>query len=101
PAASCLGATPVRAFLRVQLPLTMSGLVSGATLVFVLALGFYVTPALLGGRRDVVIAKMIQMQVSQFGDWGITGALSLVLLVATLTLLGLSRFASRRLALDT
>ncbi len=98
PAASLLGASPVRAFLRVQLPLTMPGLVSGATLVFVMALGFYVTPALLGGRRDVVIAKMIQMQVSQFGDWGIAGALSLVLLAATLSLLGASRLAARRLA---
>ena len=96
PAASTLGASPVRAFLRVQLPLTLPGLVSGSTLVFVMALGYFVIPALLGGRRDIVIAKMIQMQVGQFGDWGVAGALSVVLLVACLGLLGASRLLLRR-----
>jgi putative spermidine/putrescine transport system permease protein len=95
PAAACMGATPMRAFLRVQLPLTLPGLTAGATLVFVLALGYFVTPALLGGRRDVVIARMIQMEIGQFGDWGVAAALSLVLLVATLSLLGLSRLLAR------
>jgi putative spermidine/putrescine transport system permease protein len=96
PAAACMGATPARAFLRVQLPLTIPGLTTGATLVFVLSLGYFVTPALLGGRRDVVIARMIQMEIGQFGDWGVAAALSLVLLVATLSLLGFSRLLVRR-----
>ena len=95
PAAACLGAGPVRAFLRVQLPLTLPGLATGAVLVFVMALGFFITPALLGGRRDAVIARMIQLQVSQLGDWGMAATLSLVLLVATLLLLGATQLLVR------
>jgi putative spermidine/putrescine transport system permease protein len=95
PAAACLGAGPIRAFLRVQLPLTLAGLVTGAVLVFVMALGYFITPALLGGRRDAVIARMIQLQVSQLGDWGMAATLSLVLLVATLILLGASQLLVR------
>jgi len=79
-AALTLGANPVRAFLRVYLPLTMPGLLTGATLVFISTLGYYVTPAMLGGPRQTMIAQMIQDQIAQFGNWGLAGALSLVLL---------------------
>jgi putative spermidine/putrescine transport system permease protein len=82
-AALTLGAGPVRAFLRVYLPLTMPGLLTGATLVFISTLGYYVTPAMLGGPRQTMIAQLIQDQIAQFGNWGIAGALSLLLLVVS------------------
>ncbi len=86
-AALTLGAGPVRAFLRVYLPLTMPGLLTGATLVFISTLGYYVTPAMLGGPRQTMIAQLIQDQIAQFGNWGIAGALSLLLLLASGVLL--------------
>jgi len=49
-------------------------------LVFVMGLGYFITPALLGGAGDTMIAQLIETEVSQFGQWGIAGALSLVLL---------------------
>jgi putative spermidine/putrescine transport system permease protein len=79
-AALTLGARPARAFWRVYLPLTMPGLVTGATLVFISTLGYFVTPAMLGGPRQTMIAQMIQDQIAQFGNWGMAGALSLLLL---------------------
>jgi putative spermidine/putrescine transport system permease protein len=88
-AALTLGANPVRAFLRVYLPLTLPGLMTGATLVFISVLGYFVTPAMLGGIRQLMVAQLIQDQIGQFGDWGMAGALSLVLLLATGLLLGL------------
>jgi putative spermidine/putrescine transport system permease protein len=88
-AALTLGATPVRAFLRVYLPLTLPGLMTGATLVFISVLGYFVTPAMLGGVRQFMVAQLIQDQIGQFGNWGIAGALSLILILATAVLLGL------------
>jgi putative spermidine/putrescine transport system permease protein len=82
-AALTLGASPVRAFLRVYLPLTVPGLLTGASLVFVSMLGYYVTPALLGGPRQTMVAQLIQDQIAQFGNWGIAGALSLSLIVVS------------------
>jgi len=88
-AALTLGANPVRAFFRVYLPLTLPGLMTGATLVFISVLGYFVTPAMLGGVRQLMVAQLIQDQIGQFGNWGLAGALSLVLLVVTGLLLGL------------
>ncbi len=88
-AAMTLGARPVRAFLRVYLPLTLPGLMTGATLVFISTLGYFVTPALLGGPRQLMVAQLIQDEIAQFGNWGVAGALSLVLLAATGALLWL------------
>jgi putative spermidine/putrescine transport system permease protein len=86
-AASTLGAPPVRAFLRVYLPLTLPGLLTGATLVFISTLGYYIIPALLGGARQQMISQLIQDQIATFGNWGVAGALSIVLLVATAVVL--------------
>ena len=86
-AAMTLGASPARAFARVYLPLTLPGLMTGAVLVFISMLGYYITPALLGGPRQQMIAQLIQDQIAQFGNWGVAGALSLVLLSATGVLL--------------
>ena len=82
-AALTLGAGPVRACLRVYLPLTIPGLLTGATLVFISTLGYFVTPALLGGPRQLMIAQLIQDQIGNFGNWGMAGALSLVLIAGT------------------
>lgn len=80
PAALTLGASPLRAFWRVYLPLTIPGLATGGTLVFISMLGYYVTPAMLGSPRQTMIAQVIQDQIAQFGNWGIAGALSLTLM---------------------
>ena len=79
-AALTLGARPVRAFIRIYLPLTLPGLITGATLVFISTLGYFVTPAMLGGPHQTMIAQLIQDQIAQFGNWGMAGALSLLLL---------------------
>jgi len=83
-AAEGLGAPRWRAFLRVTLPLTMPGVLAGVTLVFTLSLGFFITPALLGGGRVVMIANLIEEQVRELLNWAFAGALSAILLGLTL-----------------
>jgi putative spermidine/putrescine transport system permease protein len=91
-AAANLGASPASAFLRVFVPLSLPGVVAGCLLVFVLALGFYITPALLGGLRDQMISQLIVQQVQQRLDWGFGTAMSVLLMVVTLVILfGASR----------
>jgi ABC-type spermidine/putrescine transport system permease subunit I len=82
-AAEGLGATRWRVFWRIYLPLTLNGIAAGTILVFVLSLGFFITPALLGGGRVMMIAVLIQQQVSELLDWNFAAALSGLLLVAT------------------
>lgn len=88
-AASTLGADPVRGFLRVWLPLTLPGVLTGGVLVFVIALGYYIVPALLGGFGDTMVAQVIEQQVADFGNWGMAGSLSVALLVGTGVMLAL------------
>lgn len=95
-AASSLGAPPVQSFLRVYLPLSLPGIVTGCVLVFVSGLGYYITPALLGGPGDLMVAQVIETQVAEFGRWGFAGALAVVLLTAT----GLTFWALRRVLVD-
>ena len=83
-AAEGLGATPWKIFQRIYLPLTLPGVLAGTTLVFILSIGFYITPALLGGGRVLMIAVLIEKQVREFLDWGFAAALSMVLLGAAL-----------------
>jgi ABC-type spermidine/putrescine transport system permease subunit I len=83
-AAEGLGAPFHAIFRRIYLPLTMHGVLAGVTLVFVLSLGFFITPALLGGGRVVMIANLIEQQVRELLNWAFAGALSVVLLGATL-----------------
>lgn len=89
PAAMSLGARPSAAFLRVYLPLTLQGIMAGTTLVAILSLGFYVTPALLGSPQESMIAQLIGVKVQEVLRFGEGGALSLMLLAVTLILLGL------------
>ncbi len=86
PAAASLGANPIRAFLRVLLPLSMRGVVSGSLLVFMSALGYYITPALIGGAKDQMISSVIAYYATGAANWGMAGALGLVLLLATIIL---------------
>jgi len=82
-----LGATPLTAFRRVYFPLSMSGLVSGSILVFTMAVGFFVTPAVLGGGRANTIVMAIQNQVQVLVDLPLAAATSVVLLAVSLVIL--------------
>ncbi len=86
-AAANLGASPRRAFVRIFVPLTMPGVLAGSLLVFVLALGFYITPALLGGLRDQMISQLIVQQVQQRLDWGFASAMAVLLMALTFAIL--------------
>jgi ABC-type spermidine/putrescine transport system permease subunit I len=86
-AAANLGASPARAFVRVFMPLTLPGVLAGALLVFVLALGFYITPALLGGARDQMISQLIVSEVQQALDWGSASAMAVLLMAMTFVML--------------
>jgi putative spermidine/putrescine transport system permease protein len=95
-AASGLGASPVRSFWKIYFPLSMPGVLTGGLLVFVTSLGYFITPALLGGLRDVMIAQLIHDQVADIGIWGVPAALSIILLAATFALFGLAKAAGVR-----
>ena len=82
-AASSLGATPTRAFWTVFFPLSLPGLLAGLLIVFVLCLGFYVTPAILGGGRVIMAAMKISSNIELCFSWGAASALGVVLLVVT------------------
>lgn len=86
-AAANLGASPTRAFLRVFVPLSVPGVLAGSLLVFVLALGFYITPALLGSPKDTMLSAFIATRVQQQLDWGLASAMALVLIAVTLIVL--------------
>ncbi|MCC7045949.1 MAG: ABC transporter permease [Alphaproteobacteria bacterium] len=83
-AAKSLGANPIEAFFRVFLPLTRHGVGSGALLVFILAIGYWVTPALVGGRSDQMISYFIAFYANVTLNWGPAAALSVLLLLLTL-----------------
>jgi putative spermidine/putrescine transport system permease protein/spermidine/putrescine transport system permease protein len=83
-AAMNLGASPVSAFWQVFFPLSLPGLAAGVVLIFVLCLGFFVTPALMGGGRVIMWAMRIESTVSLYANWGAASALGVALLVVTL-----------------
>jgi putative spermidine/putrescine transport system permease protein len=88
-AAASLGAPPASAFLRVYLPLSLPGVSAGCLLVFILALGYYITPALVGGPQDQMLSYFIAYFASQVTNWGMAAALSATLLVLVLLLYAL------------
>jgi putative spermidine/putrescine transport system permease protein/spermidine/putrescine transport system permease protein len=88
-AAANLGASPVRAFWTVFFPQSLPGLTAGMLLVFVLCLGFYVTPALLGGGRVIMWSMMIDSSIRLYANWGAASALGVALLVMTFCVLWL------------
>jgi putative spermidine/putrescine transport system permease protein len=85
-AAASLGAPPFVAWLRVYLPQTLPGIGAGCLMVFIQALGFYVTPALVGGADDQMTPYFIAFYASKTINWGMAAALALILLAATMAL---------------
>jgi ABC-type spermidine/putrescine transport system permease subunit I len=86
-AAANLGASPARAFRTVFLPLSLPGLAAGTLIVFILCLGFYVTPAVLGGGKVIMVSNHIANDIELFFNWGAASALGAVLLALTMLLL--------------
>jgi putative spermidine/putrescine transport system permease protein len=85
-AATSLGAKPFTAFRRVYVPQTLPGIAAGCLMVFIQALGYYITPALVGGADDQMISYFIAFYASRTVNWGMAAALSIMLLAATLGL---------------
>ncbi len=90
-AAVSLGSPPLAAFFRVYLPQTWPGIGAGGLLVFILAIGYYVTPALLGGADDQMLSYYIAQYTNVDVNWGMACALGTVLLTATLVLYAVYR----------
>jgi putative spermidine/putrescine transport system permease protein len=96
-AAANLGAPPFAAFRRVFVPLSFPGIAAGVLLVFVLALGFYITPTILGSARETMISRFIADQVQQRLNWGLATAMAVILMVLTFVVLAIaSRFVKLR-----
>lgn len=96
-AAATLGAGPGMVFWRIYFPLSLPGVAAAGIMVFVTAIGFFIVPALLGGRRETMITQLIIDQIQQTLNWGFAGAISVLLLLVVLVvfiaydrLLGLS-----------
>jgi putative spermidine/putrescine transport system permease protein len=88
-AAATLGAKPGTAFWRIYFPLSLPGVAAGAIMVFVTAVGFFIVPQLLGGRREVMITQLIIEQVLQTMNWGFAGSISVLMLVVVLAVFAL------------
>lgn len=95
-AARSLGASKAQAFWKVFFPLSVSGAATGGLICFILCLGFFVTPALLGGRRSILISNLIDLQVHQTLNWAFAAVLATALLSITLVCLGLFWLVMRR-----
>lgn len=98
-AAAVLGANPFRQFLHILLPLSAPGVAAGCLLVFISALGFYITPALLGGPRDMMVAVLIEQQAIRLLNWPAASALATLLLFSTGLLYFFYEWAASRLKL--
>jgi putative spermidine/putrescine transport system permease protein len=96
-AAQSLGASPTRSFITVYLPNTMPGIGAGSLLVFIIAMGYYITPALVGGRTGQLISNFIAYHMQTSLDWSFAGALSGILLAAVI---GLYLFYERFVGVD-
>jgi putative spermidine/putrescine transport system permease protein len=83
-AATSMGSTPLHAFRRIYFPLTYSGISAGSILVFVLAIGYYITPALVGGAKGVLISNRIAYHMQSSLDWSLATAMGTVLLATVL-----------------
>jgi len=92
-AAADLGAGPVRTFVHVVLPLTLPGIMVGAFLTFVLCIGDYITPQILGGNNELVMPQLVMMQIGRRGDFPLASALAIILMaVVTIAYLACARW---------
>jgi putative spermidine/putrescine transport system permease protein len=92
-AGASLGGSPLHTFWRIFLPLSLPGALAGGTLVFVLSLGFYITPELLGGGSTIMISMLVSRNVELYNQWGAASAVGVVLLIAVAAIfLIVSRF---------
>jgi len=85
-AARSLGAGPSSAFWRVYAPQTLPGVVAGCLMTFILSLGYYITPALVGGPRDQMVSNFISVYINRDLNWGLAASLGVVLLIVTLAI---------------
>ena len=85
-AARSLGAPPISAFWRIYAPQTLPGVVAGCLMTFILSLGYYITPALVGGPRDQMVSNFIAVFINRDLNWGLASSLGVVLLVVTLAI---------------
>ena len=99
-AAASLGAKPLTAFVRVYLPLAAPGIVAGSLMVFILAMGYYITPALVGGGSDQMLSYFVATYTTDTGNWGMASALGLLMLITTLGLYALAHKISGGRALS-
>lgn len=88
-AARSLGAGPTSAFWRIYAPQTVPGVVAGCLMTFILSLGYYITPALVGGPQDQMVSNFISTYINRDLNWGLAAALGVVLLLVTLAIYGL------------
>jgi putative spermidine/putrescine transport system permease protein len=95
-AAEGMGASPLRVFFKVFLPLTLHGIIAGALIVFILGIGFFITPALMGGPSDIMIAMLIEREIELMLNWPVAALMTLVLLAVTLTLYAIYHRVSAR-----
>jgi len=96
-AAQNLGATPFYAFRKIFLPLSVPGILAGSIMVFVISIGFFVTPVLLGGPRELMISMVIEQAISVLLNWGFGSAASFILLFLTL---GIFLFSGKLIGFD-
>jgi putative spermidine/putrescine transport system permease protein len=82
-----MGASRARIFWHVFVPMTKPGILGAGLVVFVFALGFFVTPAILGGGRSVMVAELIYLRIFQSPDWGLGAAISVILMAGVGVLL--------------
>jgi putative spermidine/putrescine transport system permease protein len=102
-AAQNLGAGPLQIFWRVIMPLSLPGVISGSLLVFLLSLGFFITPALMGGPPDVLLAMLVEREIELTANWGFGSAMGMILflitaggIIAYYRVMGFERFAEGR-----
>jgi putative spermidine/putrescine transport system permease protein len=90
-AAASLGAGPITRFFWVYLPLAAPGLVAGGLMVFIQALGYYITPALVGGASDQMLSFFVANYTTDTGNWGMAATLGLIMLILTLVLYAIAQ----------
>lgn len=94
-AAESCGAKPASAFARIYFPLSLPGVAAGMSITFVVSLGFFITPQLLGSPSNAMLSQLMYTEITQLGKWGYGAAMGFILLATALIILGLVRVASR------